>query len=306
MPRGPRIQFPHACYHVINRGNYRRDVFARARKKLAFERCLFAACERMGWVLYAYVIMRNHFHLALCTPRGNLARGMQWLETTFATRFNRYRDERGHLFQGRYHAPLIEPGEALARVINYIHLNPVRAGVVAPRRLSDYPHGSFARMASGRRRCGLPREELLGLLGFTRDSAGWRAYQRYLEWLVADPIEQTNQDWQKLSKGWAHGSVAWRQQLRVEHAVTLGRHLFSREENARINHEEWSAALAELLQRHGRTLAEAATTPKGAQWKLEAVRELRRTTSVTVPWLAAALRMGTPGAVRGLLSLRRR
>jgi REP element-mobilizing transposase RayT len=95
MPRGPRIQFPHACYHVINRGNYRRDIFATAREKLAFEQCLLAACERMGWVLYAYVVMRNHFHLALCTPQGNLARGMQWLETTFATRFNRGRDGRG-------------------------------------------------------------------------------------------------------------------------------------------------------------------------------------------------------------------
>jgi hypothetical protein len=121
-----------------------------------------------------------------------------------------------------------------------------------------------------------------------------------------DPIEQTNQDWRKLSKGWADGSVAWRQQLRVEHAVTLGRHFFSREENARINHEEWSVALAELLQRHGRTLADAATTPKGAQWKPEVARELRCKTSATVPWLAAVLRMGTPGAVRALLSLRGR
>jgi len=143
----------------------------------------------MGWVLYAYVIMRTHFHLALCTPRANLAFGMQWLETTFATRFNRFRGEHGHLFQGRYHAPLVEPGEALARVINYIHLNPVRARIVTTERLAEYRHGSFPLFASRRRLSFMPRGECLRLLGWADDRTGWQAYHRYLVWLAADPAE---------------------------------------------------------------------------------------------------------------------
>lgn len=304
MPRGPRIQFANACYHVINRGNYRRDVFAGRREKAAFEECLFEACERMGWVLYAHVVMRNHFHLALATPRGNLAQGMQWLETTFAVRFNRHRGERGHLFQGRYHAPVVEPGAALARVINYIHLNPVRAGIVPAERLAEYAHGSFARFAARRRHHCLSRERSLQVLGFADSAAGWKDYQRVLAWLAADPEEQKRQNWSGLSKGVAHGSLLWRRKLRDESCLKLGRHLLSREENALANGEEWSIALRTLLQSKGRTSQEAAAAPKGEPWKLEIVRELRRTTSITIPWLAAALHMGKPGAVRSLLSRR--
>jgi len=214
MPRPPRLQFPNACYHVINRGNYRSDVFATSRTKAVFEACLFEACQRFGWVLYAYVIMRNHFHLAVCTTRPNLAAGMQWLETTFATRFNRFRREHGHLFQGRYLAPLLEPGETVARVINYIHLNPVRAKVVPAGQLAGYRHGSFHWFASRRRLAFMPRSECLRGMGLGDDTVGWRAYREHLAWLAADPAEQKRQAWDKLSKGTAIGSLGWRRSIR--------------------------------------------------------------------------------------------
>ena len=95
MARKLRLEFPGAHYHVINRGNYRGWIFRDERTKVAFTKCLFEACGRSGWVLHAYVVMGNHFHLALETPEGNLVRGMQWLEATFANRFNRHRAEHG-------------------------------------------------------------------------------------------------------------------------------------------------------------------------------------------------------------------
>jgi len=104
MARKLRLEFPGACYHVINRGNYRTALFQTAGARAAFEACLFEACAKSGWLLHAFVIMRTHFHLAIETPGGNLVSGMHWLQCTFATRFNRLRDERGHLFQGRYKA----------------------------------------------------------------------------------------------------------------------------------------------------------------------------------------------------------
>jgi putative transposase len=63
---------------------------------------------------------------------------MHWLQSTFAARFNRLRKERGHLFQGRYQALLIEDAAALSRVVDYIHLNPVRAGVVPAARVAEF------------------------------------------------------------------------------------------------------------------------------------------------------------------------
>jgi REP element-mobilizing transposase RayT len=105
MARKLRQEYPGACYHVINRGNYRTDIFQTEGARAAFETCLFEACEKSGWALHAYVIMRNHYHLALETPQANLVTGMQWLQATYANRFNRLRGERGHLFQGRYMLP---------------------------------------------------------------------------------------------------------------------------------------------------------------------------------------------------------
>ena len=152
MARKLRLEYPGACYHVINRGNYRRWVFEEDGAKTAFEACLFDACERNGWVLHAFVVMGNHYHLALETPEGNLARGMQWLQSTFANRFNKLRDERGHLFQGRFKALLVEEGEALGQVCHYIHLNPVRAKIVTPEQLGDYRFGSYWYMSQPKKR----------------------------------------------------------------------------------------------------------------------------------------------------------
>ena len=108
MPGSLRIEYPDAIYHVINRGNYRHDVFGVDGSKLVFEETLFAACQRTGWRLHAYCLLDNHYHLALQTPDANLAVGMQWLQSTFANRFNRLVKQRGHVFQGRYKSLVVE------------------------------------------------------------------------------------------------------------------------------------------------------------------------------------------------------
>lgn len=72
--------------------------------------------------------MGNHYHLLIQTPHANLVDGMRWLQSTFANRFNRYRNERGHVFQGCYQAILLDC-EALAPVAHYI-LSESRAGGV--------------------------------------------------------------------------------------------------------------------------------------------------------------------------------
>ena len=113
MPRKQRIEYPGAIYHVISRGNYLKELFLRQNTWEAFERCLFEAVDRCGWKLHAHVVMSNHFHLVVETPEPNLVVGMKWLQSTFATRFNRLRKERGHVFQGRSKRFL------LARIVPY-------------------------------------------------------------------------------------------------------------------------------------------------------------------------------------------
>jgi len=126
MARKLRIEYEGALYHVLNRGNYRRDLFETVGAAKAFLAVLEEGSAMFNWRVHAYVLMRNHYHLALETPLPNLVEGMHWLQGTIATRFNRFRQEQGHLFQGRYHAILLEDRSVLSRVVDYVHLNPVQ------------------------------------------------------------------------------------------------------------------------------------------------------------------------------------
>lgn len=99
MTRKVRLEFAGACYHVISRGKYRRDLFGDDGTAESFRNCLFEAAARFGWRLHAFVIMRNHFHLAVETPETNLSEGMRWLRGTWEE--ERLRDAKfGRLSRG--------------------------------------------------------------------------------------------------------------------------------------------------------------------------------------------------------------
>jgi REP element-mobilizing transposase RayT len=88
MARPLRIEYDGARYHVINRGNYRKNLFEGSGAAEAFERTLGEAAISFGWKVHAYVVMRNHFHLALELTEPNLSLGMKWLQGTWTRRFN--------------------------------------------------------------------------------------------------------------------------------------------------------------------------------------------------------------------------
>jgi len=83
---------------VSDIGHYRRDLFESVGAAEAFLRVLFETADKFDWRVHAYVLMRNHFHLAIETDQANMGEGMHWLQTTMSTRFNRLRKEHGHLF----------------------------------------------------------------------------------------------------------------------------------------------------------------------------------------------------------------
>ena len=297
MARKPRLQFEGGLYHVINRGNYRRDLFEAATTARAFETCLFEACEQAGWRLHAFTLMRNHYHLALETPRANLVEGMHWLQSTFATRFNRFRQERGHLFQSRYQAILVEPGLHLAQVVNYIHLNPVRAGIVPVEHLAQFRWSSLRRFVRGDRPAFLACADWLESLGGLADTTeGWRAYRDYLVWLAADEGEQKRQAFDRMSHGWAMGSQAWRKTVAQDHAEVLATRDLRGDEVAELKEAVWTRALDLLLASARKTRAQAAADWNGADWKVKIAIELRRSTTATNRWIAQELSMGTTGS----------
>ena len=133
MPRRPRIEFEGAIYHVMARGNARQRIVRDDHDRERLLDDLRRTVLRCGWELLAFVFMENHLHLLLKTPRPNLARGMQQFLSSYAIWHGRRHRRVGHLFQGRYRAELIEDESYYWTVSRYIHLNPVRAGLVDAR-----------------------------------------------------------------------------------------------------------------------------------------------------------------------------
>src|SRR5437016_8989517 len=82
MPRKLRVEYPGAVYHVMCRGDRREDIFLDDVDRQDFLKTLAEACEKTGWQVHAYCLMRNHYHLVLETPNANLVAGMAWLQST--------------------------------------------------------------------------------------------------------------------------------------------------------------------------------------------------------------------------------
>ncbi|MBI5382995.1 MAG: transposase [Opitutae bacterium] len=306
MARKLRVEYPGALYHVVNRGNYRHDVFASAGAAQAWVKVLEEAVQIYGWQCHAYVVMRNHYHLVLATPLPNLGAGMHWLQSTLATRFNRLRGERGHLFQGRYHAGLIEDQRYLGHVVDYVHLNPVRAGVVAVEQAAQFRWSSLGRFVRGPRFQGLQAGEWLACRGLEDSAEGWTRYQAHLVELAGNLAEQERLGWKGFSHGWALGSEEWCRTMAKEQAHRAAQPGLEAGAIRDLREAQWAELLRGALAAQGRSMEELAAERKGAEWKLALAEELRSQGGASWVWLSEHLHLGTPASARSLLSLRKR
>jgi REP element-mobilizing transposase RayT len=136
-----RLLVPDGIYHVTVRGNARGAVFLDDDDRLAFLDLLARVVDRFGWVLHAYCLMSNHYHLLVQTPRPNLSTSMRQLNGVYAQRFNKRRKRVGHLFQARFGAKLVQEEGYFLGAARYVILNPVRAQIVE--RPEDWPWSSY-------------------------------------------------------------------------------------------------------------------------------------------------------------------
>ena len=301
MARKLRIQYPGALYHVINRGNYRHDVFADAGAAQAFLKAVAETCTRHRWQMHAYMIMRNHFHLAVTTPEPNLVEGMHLLQSAFATRFNRYRSANGYLFQGRYKSILIEDAAALLRVVNYIHLNPVRAQIVQPSEIAAFPWSSLGRFVTGVRPTWLTATDWLSQLDMPDTTDGLRAYIDYLVLLAEDTKEQEKQGFGSLTHGWAIGTNGWKRAIAKKYGHLSLRNGMEREEIRELKEARWVEALESGLRSMGKSAKDAAAEYHYAPWKIVIARQLRVEAGASSRWICDRLHMGLASSLRSLL-----
>jgi putative transposase len=143
VPRKSRKEEPGAAHHAFPRGSNRRDVFRDDADRQTLLVILKGVVEAYGWRLFAYCLMRNHFHIVVQTPLPNLGEGMQRLLGAYAAYFNRRYERPGHLFNRPFKSERISDERQLAVAIEYVALNPVRAGLCAdPTEWRWSSHGS--------------------------------------------------------------------------------------------------------------------------------------------------------------------
>ena len=130
MARPLRIQYAGALYHVTARGNERRPVFRDDVDRDLWMGQLGTVAARFPLRVCAYVMMPNHYHLLVETSEPNLSAAMRQLNGVYTQIFNRRHRRVGHLFQGRFHAIVVDKNSYLLELTRYIHLNPVRVGEV--------------------------------------------------------------------------------------------------------------------------------------------------------------------------------
>jgi putative transposase len=142
VPRPPRVLVPNGIYHVTARGNRRQRIFVDSDDHVRFLRLFVAIADRRRWRCHGYCLMPNHYHLLIETPNADISRGMQHLNGAYANAFNEEHGLDGHLFQGRFHAVLVESTWHLLELTRYLAVNPVAAGLCA--HPADWPWGSYA------------------------------------------------------------------------------------------------------------------------------------------------------------------
>lgn len=180
MARPLRIEYPGALYHVVSRGNEQRPVVTDDTDRAKRLEWLRRTVQTYGWRLHAFVLMTNHEHLFVETPEPNLSAGMQYLNGSYTSTFNRRRGRSGHLFQGRFKAHLIDGQGYFQAVSRYIHLNPVRARMVT--RPQEYPWSSCAGYVRAAKALDwISYERVLLDFGPGSDSVRRCRYRQYLE-----------------------------------------------------------------------------------------------------------------------------
>lgn len=234
MARSIRIEYSGAFYHVMARGNRRENIYLDDDDRRFFLKTLAEACGMTGWRVHAWVLMGNHYHGLIETPEANLVAGMQWLQNTYTRRFNIRHRQWGRLFGDRYKAVLVEgEGYYYETLLDYIHLNPVRAGLVkieTGESVMDYAWSSVAGgygLLPGKRPRWLAAREGLRAFGFEDTRAGRSRWIARLERRAREegkeccgvPARAENEDRRRsdLRRGWYWGSQGF-----AERALKLG------------------------------------------------------------------------------------
>ncbi len=308
MPRKPRIEYPGAIYHIMSRGNRGDAIFMDDKDCETFINTLEEACTKTGWLVHAFVLMGNHYHLLIETPEANLVSGMKWLQGTYTQRFNSRHKQWGHLLQGRYKALVVDGAgcEYFSTVGSYIHLNPARAklfdlkeGTLTEYRWSSYP----LYFSPSQRPDWLAVDRMFGALGLSDNQGGRECFRqvmqkRVLEIAYSNAPQDVDGQWAKIRRGWCFGGDSFRNEMMERLDGVIGesgkRESFSGEQTRLHDEVEALRLLDKGLGLFGIEAPALKDMRKNAPEKQVLAWQLRSHTIVSNQWITNQLHCGHP------------
>ncbi len=180
MPRQPRLDAPGTLHHVMGRGIEKTKIFRGNRDREDFVSRLADLCREGYLSVYAWALMDNHFHVLIKTRGRSLSQSMRKLLTGYVVNFNRRYKRYGHLFQNRYKSIVCQEDPYLLELTRYLHLNPLRGGVVKDlQELSEYPWTGHSALMGKVKRAWQDTETILSSFG-TRRARAVESYEDFV------------------------------------------------------------------------------------------------------------------------------
>ncbi len=208
MPRQPRLDAPGTLHHIMGRGIEKTKIFRYKTDRDDFLKRIAELCQASHLIIYAWVLMDNHFHLLLRTGNRSISTSRRKLLTGYVVNFNCRHKRHGHLFQNRYKSIICEDDPYLLELTRYIHLNPIRGGIVANiKDLGKYPWSGHAVVIGKMKREWQDTDTVLAYFGRRRREA----IKRYKEF-VKEGMAQGRRDDLK-GGGLVRSSGGWSQVL---------------------------------------------------------------------------------------------
>jgi REP element-mobilizing transposase RayT len=311
MARSLRIEYPGAFYHLSARGFRGGKIFVNDDDRHHFLKIMSEACGMTGWRVHAWVLLSDHYHFFLETPEANLVTGMKWVQNAYTRHFNIRNRSLGKVFGDRYKSVFVEGEDSwfYTTLLDFIHLNPVRAGLVKPSKgqnLLDYPWSSVASgyaLPPNARAPWLAAADGLAALDYKDTTAGRRQFVEDLDeraqvekredcGVVDGPADGRLSN---LRHGWYWGSPAFKQKLLgiLSGTVSVKRSRGSRSTPGDRKHDEKEAEriVTEGLARCGLKERELASLYGSDPRKLKIAVEVRSKTPVSLGWIAERLKM---------------
>jgi len=177
MPKGKRLVYDNATYHIIQRGNNKQPLFKATKDYIKFISLIKKYKDKYNFKLYNYCLMENHVHFLMkALKKEELAKLTQGIFQSYSLYYKGKYNYLGHLYQGRYKSLIVEKDEYLLECARYIEINPLKANIV--KILKDYPWSSYTYYAYGKQNSLLTPNPLYNI--FTDSKKCKEFYKQYV------------------------------------------------------------------------------------------------------------------------------